>query len=133
MNRGSARARALGTGKTTVAKIYGRVLRALRFLSNGDLVLKSASDFVGKAVGESQAQTRAILEQAQGKVLFIDECYVLDDQLYGKQALDTIVEKVSGAPGEDIAVLMAGYEPQVKAMLRNQNPGSSSVPVGRCC
>jgi hypothetical protein len=44
----------------------------------------------------------------QGKVLLIDEAYNLDDRMYGKQALDTIVELVSGAPGEDIALVMAG-------------------------
>jgi AAA+ superfamily predicted ATPase len=89
-----------GTGKTTAASLYGRLLRALRFLSNGELVVsKTASDFVGDVVGASQQKTAALL----------DEAYVLDDSLYGKQALDTIVEKVSGAPGEDIAVVMCGY------------------------
>jgi hypothetical protein len=56
-------------------------------------------------------------------VLLIDEAYVLDDQLYGKQALDTIVEKVSGGPGEDIAVVMCGYRSEMSKMLRDQNPG----------
>ncbi len=47
-------------------------------------------------VGESAQKTKAIINMAGGKVLFIDEAYVLNDQLYGKQALDTIVECVSG-------------------------------------
>jgi Cdc6-like AAA superfamily ATPase len=112
-----------GTGKTTVAALYGRLLRALRFLSNGELVSKTASDFVGRYVGESQQKTAALLEMAKGRVLLIDEAYALDDQMYGKQALDTIVEKVSGAPGEDIAVVMCGYRAEVTKMLRDQNPG----------
>ncbi len=65
-----------GTGKTTVAKLYGQVLKALRLLSNGEVVYKTASDFTGSVVGESQKKTRAVIELAQGKVLLIDEAYV---------------------------------------------------------
>ena len=52
----------------------------------------------------------------------IDEAYNLNDSLYGKQVLDTIVENVMGQPGEDIAVLMLGYEKEMRDMLRVQNP-----------
>jgi hypothetical protein len=76
-------------------------------------------------VGESAQKTAAILELSKGKVLLIDEAYVLDDDLYGKQALDTIVEKVSGGAGEDQAVVLVGYDAQIRDMLRNQNPGLS--------
>lgn len=114
-----------GTGKTTVCHIYGSVLKALHLLSNGEIVYKTASDFLGQHVGESGQKTKAIVEMAKGKVLMIDEAYVLDDQLYGKQALDTIVEKVSGNVGEDLAVVMCGYEPQMLKMIRDQNPGLS--------
>ena len=112
-----------GTGKTSVANLYGSILNHLRLLSNGDVVYKVASDFMGSAVGESQKKTKAILELAKGKVLIIDEVYGLDDALYGKNALDTIVETVTGKPGEDIAVILAGYRPQVEKMLGEQNPG----------
>jgi hypothetical protein len=90
------------------------------------VVLKTASDFIGSAVGESESKTATILQLCQGKVLVIDEAYNLDDNLYGKKVLDTIVEKVSGQGSEDIAVLMAGYEGPIRQMLRNQNPGLSS-------
>jgi Cdc6-like AAA superfamily ATPase len=99
------------------------LLKELGFLSNGDVVSKTASDFVGQHVGESQTKTSAILEGAKGKVLIIDECYALDDDLFGKQVLDTIVEKVHGSPAEDIAVLLLGYEEQVLKMMTKQNPG----------
>jgi replication-associated recombination protein RarA len=115
-----------GTGKTTVAEIYGKILTTLKFLSNGELMMKVGSDFVGDKVGEAQTKTRAILEAAEGKVLLIDEAYVLDDDLYGKQALDTIVEKVQATPGADICVIMAGYDAPMMKMLREQNPGLSS-------
>ena len=88
-----------GTGKTTVAKIYANVLKSLNLLSKGGVEYKTASDFVGQAMGDSQSQTRTILDLSKGKVLVIDEAYNLHGHLYGKHALDTIVEKVSGGPG----------------------------------
>jgi len=115
-----------GTGKTSIASIFGKILKSLRYLSDGDLLLKVASDFIGDKVGESQSKTRAILDSAEGKVLFIDEAYVLDDQMYGKQVLDTLVEKVQGTAGADLAVVMAGYKQPMMKMLRDQNPGLSS-------
>jgi Cdc6-like AAA superfamily ATPase len=119
-----------GTGKTTVAEIYGKILCTLKFLSSGELMLKVGSDFVGDKVGdkvgEAQSKTRAILDAADGKVLLIDEAYVLDDNLYGKQALDTIVEKVQATPGADMCVIMAGYEAPMIKMMREQNAGLSS-------
>ena len=110
-----------GTGKTTCAKLYGQVLKHLGFLSNGDIVEKSASDLGGQAVGQAQQKTAKLLECCAGKVLLIDEAYALDKSQYGAQALDTIVEKVQN--GGDIAVLLLGYTDEMLAMLRNQNPG----------
>jgi len=92
-------------------------------LSNGEVVSKSASDFIGQYIGQSQTKTVQILEGASGKVLLIDEAYALDDSLYGKQVLDTLVEKVQGSPSDDIAVVLIGYEEPMSKMLREQNPG----------
>lgn len=111
------------TGKTTCAKIFGRLLKHLGFLSNGEVVVKSSSDFVGSVIGESQKKSNSIIDGAKGKVLIIDEAYALDDDMYGKQVLNTIVEKVHGTPSDDIAVLLLGYEDQMLSMIRNQNPG----------
>jgi hypothetical protein len=90
--------------------LYGKLLKALNFLSIGDIVKKTASDFIGQHVGESSTKTSSIISLSKGKVLLIDEAYAFDDNLYGKQVLDTIVEKVQGTPSDDIAVLMIGYE-----------------------
>ncbi len=57
------------------------------------------------------------------QVLVIDEAYSLDDNLYGKQVLDVLVEKIQGTPSDNIAVLLLGYEKQMLDMIRNQNPG----------
>ena len=98
-------------------------MKELGFLSIGDVVVRTASDFVGQVIGESQTKTNSILEGAKGKVLIIDEAYALDDNLYGKQVLDTLVEKVQGSPSDDMAVLLLGYEEPMLKMIRNQNPG----------
>ncbi|ETP10987.1 hypothetical protein F441_13483 [Phytophthora nicotianae CJ01A1] len=112
-----------GTGKTTCAGYYGRVLKALHFLSNGEVVKKTAGDFIGSHVGESQTKTSQILDMAKGKVLVIDEAYNLNDNMYGKQVLDVLVEKVQGTESDDLAVLLIGYEHEMLEMLRTQNPG----------
>lgn len=72
---------AVGTGKTTVARIYGSILRNLGLLSKGDVMVKGPSDFIGSVLGESEKKTAAILEAAKGCVLVIDEAY----GLHGKQ------------------------------------------------
>lgn len=84
---------------------------------------KTASDFVGSHVGESQSKTNAILETARGKVLIIDEAYAFDDDNFGKQVLNTLVEKVQGTSSDDIAVLLLGYEEPMLKMMKRQNPG----------
>ena len=62
-----------GTGKTTVAKLYGRILKELGLLSKGELHVKNPSDFVGAALGESEKKTKSILANSLGCVLLIDE------------------------------------------------------------
>ncbi len=114
-----------GTGKTTVAQIYGSILRDFGMLSKGELVVKAASDFVGVFLGESQNKTKAILKEAEGCVLLIDEAYGLAEKsdIYKSSVIDTIVEAVQGVPGEDRCVVMLGYREQMESMLRESNPG----------
>ncbi|GAW23387.1 hypothetical protein ANO14919_129450 [Xylariales sp. No.14919] len=121
-----------GTGKTTVARLYGRILAELGYLSRGDVVLKTAADFIGDCLGKSETQTRKILEASVGKVLIIDEAYMLDPGgSYGDHnkfktgVLDTIVSVVQGQPFEDRCIILVGYEDKINAMFRNANPGLS--------
>ena len=69
-----------------------------------------------------------MIEKAKGKVLFIDEAYGLDparnNNTHGGDVLDTLVEKMEGSAGQDLAVILAGYEPQMREMFKNcGNPG----------
>ena len=120
-----------GTGKTTIAKIYGGLLKELGFLSKGDVVLKNPSDFIGAALGESEKKTRAILKNSVGCVLVIDEAYGLDpssggfsgEDPYKKAVVDTLVAEVQGVPGDDRCVIMCGYLKEMEEFVRNANPG----------
>lgn len=119
-----------GTGKTTVAKLYGQILVDLGMLSNGEVVVKNPADFVAAVVGGSQKQTKGILESTVGKVLVIDEAYELyggKDQgfqdPYKADVIDTIVSEVHSVPGDDRCVLLLGYKEQMEDMFDNVNPG----------
>ncbi|KAK0643159.1 P-loop containing nucleoside triphosphate hydrolase protein [Cercophora newfieldiana] len=122
-----------GTGKTTVAKLYGQILVALGLLSRGEVVPKNPSDFVGAALGQSEQNTKGILASAIGKVLVIDEAYGLyggDNQgpssdPYKTAVIDTIVAEVQSVPGDDRCVLLLGYKDQMETMFQNVNPGLS--------
>ncbi|UKZ49173.1 hypothetical protein TrVGV298_003416 [Trichoderma virens] len=121
-----------GTGKTTVAKLYGQILVDLGLLSNGEVITKNPADFIGEAVGKSEANTKSILASTVGKVLIIDEAYMLDpgeaskrNDTYRASVLDTLVAEVQSVPGEDRCVILLGYEDRLKEMFRNANPGLS--------
>jgi thiol-disulfide isomerase/thioredoxin/AAA+ superfamily predicted ATPase len=115
-----------GTGKTTVAKLMGKILKEFNFLSDGDFVGPiTPSDLKGSAVGEAGERTKALLDSAKGKVLFIDEAYNLDPARhtgsYGAEVIDTILEKIEGNAGSDMCLILAGYKPQMEQFFRNAN------------
>ncbi|KAM7205986.1 stage V sporulation protein K [Rhypophila sp. PSN 637] len=121
-----------GTGKTTVAKLYGEILVTFGLLSKGEVVVKNPSDFVGAALGQSEQQTKGILAAAVGKVLVIDEAYGLygggnsqgsTSDPYKTAVIDTIVAEVQSVPGDDRCVLLLGYKDQMETMFQNVNPG----------
>ncbi|KIK99652.1 hypothetical protein PAXRUDRAFT_30364 [Paxillus rubicundulus Ve08.2h10] len=118
-----------GTGKTTVARLYGQVLADLGLLSNGEVVVKDLSDFVGASLGHSEKNTKAILDNTRGKVLVIDEACMLYNKNSGHQdpfqttVIDTIVAEIRGVPGEDRCVLLLGYKEHMEDMFQHVNPG----------
>lgn len=121
------------SGKTTVARLYGRILKSFGILTNGDVIEHPASDFIGSALGQSEAQTKAILASADGKVLLIDEAYNLNpagssklngsNDPYREGAVNTLVERIQNVPGENRCVLMLGYRDDMERFLRDANPG----------
>ena len=122
-----------GTGKTTVAKLYGQILGDIGLLSNGEVVVRNPSDFVGSVLGESEKKTKGILAASVGKILVIDEAYGLyggdangiggGADIYKTAVIDTIVAEVQSVPGDDRCVLLLGYTEQLEAMFQNVNPG----------
>ncbi|KAI9729943.1 MAG: hypothetical protein M1834_006140 [Cirrosporium novae-zelandiae] len=145
-----------GTGKTTVAKLYGQILADLGLLSNGEgkcdiltghlallcpprltkhpVIVKNPADFVGSVLGQSESNTKAILASTIGKVLIIDEAYMLSGGFGGDKnqgdpyktaVIDTIVAEVQSVAGDDQCVLLLGYRDQMENMFQSVNPGLS--------
>ena len=94
------------------------------------VVMENPADFIGQAVGSSEARTKGILAAAIGKVLVIDEAYMLDpgDNLQNPHrtgVIDTLVAEVQGTLGEDRCIILVGYEDKLKDMFHLVNPGLS--------
>lgn len=119
-----------GTGKTTVARIYGQLLAALGVLPGGPLREVSRRDLVGQYIGHTAEKTATVFDEARGGVVFLDEAYTLSRQTggggsdFGQEAIDMIVKMMEDMRGE-IAVIAAGYTSGMQEFL-DSNPGLAS-------
>lgn len=115
-----------GTGKTTVARMLGKIYHSIGLLSKGDVICADRTRLVGRYIGETEENMKAVLEEARGNVLFIDEAYNLyegtaDRKDYGAKVIDSLLTILS-QPSPDMVIIFAGYEKEMDAML-NSNPG----------
>ncbi|MDD3346840.1 AAA family ATPase [Oscillibacter sp.] len=116
-----------GTGKTTVARLMGRIYHALGILSKGQLVEVDRSALVAGYVGQTAIKTGKVLEKALGGVLFIDEPYALNGRSendFGQEAIDTILKSMEDHR-DDLVVIAAGYDGLMEAFIHS-NPGLES-------
>ncbi|KFA78364.1 hypothetical protein S40288_09971, partial [Stachybotrys chartarum IBT 40288] len=123
-----------GTGKTTVAKLYGQILGELGLLSSKEVIFTTPSDFIGPYTGQTETRTSSIIDSAAGKALIIDDAHTfftrdetsfLGDDLdsFRRACIDTLVSRIHNRPGEDRSVILIGYADKMEDMFQKCNPG----------
>jgi SpoVK/Ycf46/Vps4 family AAA+-type ATPase len=118
-----------GTGKTTVAKMMGRLYRKMGLLSVGHVHIVDRVDLVGEYIGQTAPKVKDAIEKARGGVLFIDEAYALarsteDTKDFGREVIEILMKEMSDGKG-DLAVIAAGYPKEMSKFL-DSNPGLKS-------
>ncbi|MCQ2524065.1 MAG: AAA family ATPase [Lachnospiraceae bacterium] len=119
-----------GTGKTTIARIISRYLKAIGVLTGGQLVEVSRADLVGRYVGHTAPLTNQVISSAIGGVLFIDEAYSLyrgKDDAFGMEAIDTLVKGIEDNR-DNLIVILAGYSKEMDEFLTANSGLKSRFP-----
>lgn len=116
-----------GTGKTTVARIIGKLFRAIGVLTKGHLIEVERADLVGEYIGHTAQKTREQIKRALGGILFIDEAYSLargGEKDFGKESIDVLVKAMEDQK-DNLILILAGYKEEMEFFLRS-NPGLRS-------
>lgn len=119
-----------GTGKTTIARIVSKYLKAIGVLSGGQLVEVSRADLVGRYVGHTAPLVNQVIKSALGGVLFIDEAYSLyrgGEDSFGLEAIDTLVKGIEDNR-DDLIVILAGYSKEMEEFLESNSGLKSRFP-----
>lgn len=117
-----------GTGKTTVARIIGRIYKQLGLLSKGHFIEVSRTDLIAGYQGQTALKVKEVIEKAKGGVLFIDEAYSITENehcdSYGRECLTELTKALEDFR-EDLVVIVAGYTEPMKTFFES-NPGLKS-------
>ncbi len=119
-----------GTGKTTIARLLSRYMKAIGALSQGQLVEVTRADLVAQYVGQTAPLTMSVIKSALGGVLFIDEAYSLyrgKDDSFGLECIDTIVKAMEDNR-DDLIVILAGYKKEMSTFLESNSGLKSRFP-----
>lgn len=115
-----------GTGKTTVARLIGKMYHGMGLLSKGHTIETNRAKLIGEYIGMTEKKVLETIEEARGGVLFIDEAYALvtdetDKKDFGREVLNALLTVLS-EPNPDMIIILAGYEDKMNVMLKT-NPG----------
>ena len=119
-----------GTGKTTIARLVAKYLKAIGALKGGQLIEVSRGDLVGRYTGHTAPLTNSVIESALGGVLFIDEAYSLyrgEQDSFGLEAIDTLVKGMEDHRDE-LVVILAGYTKEMQTFLTANSGLASRFP-----
>lgn len=116
-----------GTGKTTIARLFGKIFKEMGVLSKGHLIEVERADLVGEFIGHTAQKTRDLVKKALGGILFIDEAYSLargGEKDFGKEAIDCLTKSLEDY-GNEFVCIIAGYNEEMDSFLE-LNPGMPS-------
>ncbi len=119
-----------GTGKTTVAKIIGKIFASWGILSTGHVIRTEKSQMVGQYIGETEFKMRNLLARAKGNVLFIDEAYQLvegGEKDHGRIVMNSLLTEL-GNDESDLVVILAGYTAPMKKLMESNEGIESRFP-----
>lgn len=114
-----------GTGKTTVARLLGKIYHSLGLLSSGNVITIDRTKVIGRYIGETEENMKLVLEEARGNVLFVDEAYTFysgdNSNDFGRHVIESLLTVLT-QPNPDMLIIFAGYETEMDRLM-SMNPG----------